>query len=173
MILHCPFCKASVAAGQQTCPACSKRMIRRCGACAEDIAIDSKTCKYCGEDLNAPSAARTPGIEFIEDAPAAPKKKRCCGVFGKLLLTAGLLFALGTAAVAVRTDCVACGKLAQKTEHADCSHRSHCNRKICRNGKTPLWATVVEKMGGKACSKKRPECCEISSPEPSQQKQVY
>lgn len=163
MILHCPFCKAGVAPNQQTCPACSKRMTRRCAACAEDIAVDSKTCKYCGEDATAPSAARTPGIEFIEETPAAPKKRRC-RVFGKLLLTAGLLFGLAAAATTIRTDCVACSKA---SAHPGSISTSLCNRKICKNGKTPLWATIVEKMGGKVCSKKRVlSCCEgeISKP---------
>jgi hypothetical protein len=151
MILKCPFCKADVAPSQQTCPACSKRMTRRCPACAEDIAIVSKNCKYCGEDIAAPSAARTPDIQFIEEAPK--KKRKCCGKF----LMALVLFAgLGTAAVAVRTDCVACAKNPNHEACISTSHSiSHCNRKICKDGKTPLWATVWEKMGGKACSKMR------------------
>ena len=162
MILKCPFCKTQVAASQQTCPACSKRMTRRCSACAEDIAIDSRTCKYCGEEAAAPSAARTPDIQFIEEAPK--KKRKCCGRF---LMTLALLAGLGTAAVAVRTDCVACVK---NPAHEACisTHRSvsHCGRKICREGKTPLWATVVEKLGGKVCSKKR-SCCPEETSAPS------
>jgi len=151
MILKCPFCKADVAPSQQTCPACSKRMTRRCTACAEDIAIDSKNCKYCGEDMAAPSAARTPDIQFIEEAPK--KKRKCCGKFLMALL---LIAGLGTAAVKVRAECVACAK---NPDHSVCisTHHleSHCGRKICSHGKTPLWATVWEKMGGKACSKMR------------------
>jgi hypothetical protein len=159
MILSCPFCKAKVDPTQQTCPSCAKRMIRRCPACAEDIAVDMKTCKYCGEDVTAPATARTPGIEFIEEASPAPKKRSC--VFGKLLLTAGLLLGLATAAVTIRTDCVACAKAAEHAECISTGHSvSHCGRRICRDGKTPLWATVVESLGGNVCSKKRLSCCE-------------
>lgn len=171
MILHCPFCKADVPASQQICPSCSKRMTRRCPACAEDVAIDTKTCKYCGEGLAAAAPVRTPGIEFIEETPAAPKKRRKCW-FGKLLLTAGVLFGIAAAGSAIRMDCVLCHKLALRPDHIACEHLSHCNRKICKDGKTPAWATVIEKLGGKTCSKKRPECCEISQPEPVLKKQV-
>lgn len=162
MILSCPFCNAKVAPTQQTCPSCAKRMTRRCPACAEDIAVDMKTCKYCGEDVTAPSAARTPGIEFIEETPKSPKKRKC-GLIGKLLVTSALLFGMGMAAVGIRMDCVACSKASGHSQNISVSL---CNRKICKNGKTPLWATVVEKLGGKVCSKQRASCCEgdISRP---------
>jgi hypothetical protein len=152
MILKCPFCKADAAPSQQTCPACSKRMTRRCPACAEDIAIDSKNCKYCGEDIANPSASRTPDIQFIEETP---KKRKCCG---KFLMALVLLAGLGTAAVAVRTDCVACSRIARQPDAISTSDGSYCGRRICSHGKTPLWATVWEKMGGKACSKMRKDC---------------
>lgn len=153
MILKCPFCKAGVDPSQQVCPACSKRMSRRCPACAEDIAIDSKTCKYCGEDIASPSASRTPDIQFIEDAPKS--KKRCCG---KFLMALVLLTGLGTAAVAVRTDCVACSRISHEPNAAWASDGSYCGRRICWHGKTPLWATLWEKLGGTAGSKMRKDC---------------
>jgi hypothetical protein len=125
-----------------------------------------KICKYCGEDVTAPPVARTPGIEFIEEKPSAPKKRSC--VFGKLLLTAGLLLGLATAAVTIRTDCVVCAKRAEHIECISTGHSvSHCGRRICKDGKTPLWATVVESLGGHVCSKMRPSCCdgEIKQPQ--------
>ena len=154
MILKCPFCKAEVAPSQQTCPACAKRMTRRCSACAEDIAIDAKTCKYCGEELANPSSARTPDIQFIEETPKA--KRKCCG--GRFLMALVLMVGLGTAAVAVRTDCVACARLGQVAGAVSAPDGSYCGRRICLHGRTPLWATVWEKLGGKACSAPRKDC---------------
>ncbi|MBI3855027.1 MAG: hypothetical protein HY293_04975, partial [Planctomycetes bacterium] len=53
---------------------------------------------------------------------------------------------------------------------------SLCGRKICRHGKTQLWVTVYEKLGGKACSKLRKSCggcCEEETPEPPKKSRTY
>ena len=58
----------------------------------------------------------------------------------------------------------------RKAEHEACittkTSVSHCGRRICRDGKTPLWATVYEKLGGqvRSCKKKEarnasPDAC--------------
>ena len=152
MILNCPFCNAKVRPADQDCPACRQRMVRRCPACAESVAANAAACKYCGETLKAGDAplrvaAAQPDIVFIEETPK--KKRKCCG---KLLMALVLLAGLGTAAFAVKTDCVACAKVYAHEANVPVSF---CNRKICRHGKTPLWATVWEKLGGKVCSKQR------------------
>jgi len=166
MILSCPYCAAKVRPADQDCPACKQRMTRRCPACAESIAANAPLCKYCGEETQGSAAPRreaspTPGIEFIEETPA--KKKRCCarGTWLAALLLLGL-----ACAFVVRTDCVAC---AARPEHQACismkSSISHCERLVCRNGKTPLWVTVFEKMGGHVKSCPRKACPKAPSPE--------
>ena len=151
MIQTCPFCAAKVRPADQDCPVCKQRMIRRCPSCAESIAANATACKYCGDDAKAAAA----GIEFIEDtkAPVPAKKKRCRGKAVTLLLLLGLF----AGAVAIRTDCVPCTAV---VAHQACISTgksvSHCERRVCRNGKTPLWVTVVEKLGGhvKSCPRK-------------------
>jgi hypothetical protein len=64
MILKCPFCKVDVDPGTQTCPSCSKEMVKRCPQCDEEISVLAPMCKYCGEEK--------PEIVYVEEAaPAA------------------------------------------------------------------------------------------------------
>src|ERR1041384_2262613 len=165
MILTCPFCAAKVRSSDQDCPVCKQRMTRRCSACGETVAANAPACKYCGEDLKrggtaARAPAPSPDIVFLEEAKAPAKKKCCKGKFLALLLLAGLV----TAAFVVKTDCVAC---ASRPEHEVClttkTSVSHCGRRICVNGKTPLWATVFETLGGHVKSCKSKECKKASS----------
>ena len=170
MILTCPFCNAKVRPGEQDCPVCKQRMTRACPSCAETVAANAAACKYCGEDFKRPgsaarAAAPTPGIVFIEDAkPAAPAKKRCCA--GGKWLAALLLAGLVTCAFAIRTDCVVCSTF---PEHETCittkKSVSHCSRSICKKGKTQLWATVYERLGGHINSCQRKEGKKAPSPD--------
>lgn len=172
MILTCPFCSVKVSPSHRDCPKCARRMSRRCPACAEDIAANAPQCKYCGEEVKGGEsplrvASPTPGIEFIEDSKAAApaKRKRCCGKGLALLLLAGLAFS----AFAVRADCVACVK---SYAHQGCISTkkhpvSHCERRVCRYGKTPLWVTVYEKMGGQVRSCKVRKGPKAPSPDAS------
>lgn len=172
MILSCPFCGVKVTPSDKSCPKCARPMSRRCPSCAEDIAANAPQCKYCGEDLKGGSAplrvaGPRPDIEFIEETKTtAPAKRKCCGraKILALLLLGGLVFS----AHAVRADCVACSK---RPEHEVCvttkTSASHCERRFCKNGKTPLWVTVYESLGGHVTSCKRKECKKAPSPEVS------
>ncbi|HLF94309.1 MAG TPA: zinc ribbon domain-containing protein [Planctomycetota bacterium] len=170
MILNCPFCAAKVRPADHDCPVCKQRMSRRCPSCSETIAANAGACKYCGEEVKGGKAplrvaAPTPGIEFIEETTAAAprKRKRCCGK-GLFLV---VLFGLLASAFVVRTDCRVCIKA---NEHQACisttKHSvSHCERRVCRNGKTPLWVTAYESLGGTVKSCKRKDCKKAPSPD--------
>ena len=154
MILHCPHCGIKVAPSTETCPGCTRRMVRSCPHCSERIAATAATCKYCGEGVESPRvAAPDPGIKFIEDARPAPKKRRCCR---KLLIALTLLGCIVAAGLFVRADCLACSNVDRQAVSStllNCN-TSHCGRKICRMHKTPLWISVLERIKGKVCCTK-------------------